>query len=105
MRTIEQRIKDQREKKASEPQGESAEKVEIGRTPRTAAGFFIIVSSVSFPEGGARIRLELRTSLAFSRHLDITTELARDLLPLIQKAAALGGQPVTTPIVEIKGKR
>lgn len=99
MRTIEQRIKDQREK---EPQ---VERMEIGQTPRTAAGYFIAVSSVSFPQGGARIRIELRTSLGFERHLDITSELARDLLPLIQKAAALGGQSAATPIVEVKGKR
>lgn len=104
MRTMEQRIKDQREKKASEPQ-ESNEKMEIGRTPRTAASFFIVVSSVSFPQGGARIRIELHTPMGFNRHLDISTELARDLLPLIQKAAALGGPVATTPIVEVKGKR
>ena len=75
------------------------QQVELDATPATAAGYRVVVHSVRFPAGsnrsrpGQRIRLELQCEGAYVRHLDISTELARDLWPLLRSAAELGRKP------------
>ncbi len=69
---------------------DEAQRIEIGKTRVTAAGYFMTVASVSFSDGPQRIRLELHNAVGFIRHLDLTTELASDLEPLIRKAGELG---------------
>lgn len=70
--------------------------VELGATPETAAEYRVVVFSVRFPRGplrrnpGQRIRLELQRAGQRVAHLDISTELARDLWPLLRAAAELG---------------
>lgn len=73
----------------------------IGETPKTRRGYYVRVTTIQFEaNSGMRVRLRLlkedvglhllnRSALLVS-HFDITTEVARDLWPLIQKASALG---------------
>lgn len=61
----------------------------IGETPNRR-GYSLSVSSVRMERGGMRIRLALRGE-QFAKHLDITSEICRDALPLLELAASLGG--------------
>lgn len=73
------------------PTGETEEICVVGETPRTKAGYFVRVSAVRFKNTqGSRIRLRVFKGEEFQRHLDITTEVARDLVPILHDAAALG---------------
>jgi hypothetical protein len=63
------------------PPKERNERV-IGATPQNAAGYSAEVSSVRFDQG-ARVRISLRHYEIYVRHLDITSEILRDLLPLL----------------------
>jgi hypothetical protein len=61
----------------------------IDKTPPTTVGYHVIVTTVRWP-GASRIRMTLFQGGTRIRHMDITTELARDLAPILQRAGALG---------------
>lgn len=69
---------------------------EIGRTPPTGSRYFMLVCSVDFAGQGMRVRMYLLqkrdAGVEYKRHLDVTTEVARDLWPLLRDGAALGGK-------------
>lgn len=63
----------------------------IGETDETRSGYALTVRIVRFDDKGMRVRIELTQHGGFVHHMDITTELAAKVLPLLQKAAQLGG--------------
>jgi hypothetical protein len=68
----------------------------IGETPPTKRGYSLSVHSMKFDGKGMRVRLVLQRGAEFMRHFDITTELLRDALPILETAASLGGDLLPT---------
>jgi hypothetical protein len=72
------------------------DEIEIDRTTPTALGFYVVVSTVKLAERGQRIRVRLhRGGHGHSVYLDISTEIARDLWPILRRAGLLGERSET----------
>lgn len=63
----------------------------IGETAKNVYGYSLAVKSVRLDRRGLRVRIESMRDGAATYHMDITTELAAWVLPLLQQAAELGG--------------
>lgn len=69
----------------SKPGAASATEVELGRTERTRAGYWVRLGRVEFEGEGLRVRISLNRGDTFVRHLDLTQELAHGLCGLLKK--------------------
>lgn len=63
----------------------------VGETNKTRTGYKVRVECVRIPGAGMRVRLILTKDEQFIRHLDLTTVLCRDLIPIFTEAAKIGG--------------
>jgi hypothetical protein len=92
MKRVVQEVPERYAKTAHEVDEEADRKLgwqTIGETKPTLAGYSVRVGRVQFDRGGARIRMKLLQNGIFLKHLDITTDIAGDLGPILQDAASI----------------